>query len=69
MHRVERRRRVYAMADRWADRLIEKYGSAPEALARCRRHQLSTTEQYSSVRNHLWSQIAKRVKEHCQPPS
>lgn len=65
MHRVERRRRIYALADRWTDRLIDKYGRPPEALARCRRHQLSTTEHNAPFRNHLWSQIAKRLKERC----
>lgn len=59
---VERRRRIYAIADWWALYLTKKYGGAGKARARCVQHQVSTAKRDSALRNHIWCQVNRRLK-------
>lgn len=61
-NRVERRRRVNAIADWWADYLMAKYGDRGNALAACRRRQVATSRAPAAQRNHIWGQVAKRLR-------
>lgn len=58
--RMERRQRIHAMADRWAERLRAKHGE--KAAYRCRRHQVATAKVGGGLRNHIWCQVAHRLK-------
>ncbi len=59
--RLERRRRIYAIADWWAVKLRHKHGE--EALYRCRCHQVTTAKNGAVLRNKLWSEVAKRLRD------
>lgn len=65
--RMERRRRIYAIADWWALYLVKKYGDVGQARARCVQHQVSTAKRDSALRNHIWSQVNKRLKTQTGP--
>lgn len=60
--RLQRRRRIYAMADRQAALLLDKYGDREMALAACRRRQLATTAAPAALRNHVWGRVAQILK-------
>jgi len=60
--RVERRRRIYAIADWWAAYLIQKHGDKAHALVACRRLQLGTSRVPAWLRNHIWCKVAERLK-------
>jgi hypothetical protein len=60
--RKERRRRIYAIADWWALYLTEKYGTARNARAHCVRRQVATARTGAALRNHIWGQVAQRLK-------
>ena len=60
--RMERRRRIYAIADWWALYLAKKYGGRGEALAACRRRQLATAKADASIRNHIWEMVYRSIK-------
>ncbi len=60
--RMERRRRIYAIADWWAEHLVEKYGDRGKALFACRLRQVATSRAPAALRNHIWRQVAQRLK-------
>lgn len=66
--RVKRRRRIYAMADRWAAYLMEKYGDRGEALSRCREHLVATSKRDSGVRNYIWCKVYNGLQEYSHNP-
>ena len=71
--RMERRRRIYAIADWWALYLMKKYGLPRDARARCVKHQVATAKSGAGLRNHIWGQVAIRLKRgdslfHNNPP-
>jgi hypothetical protein len=60
--RMERRRRINAIADWWALYLVKKYGLPRDARARCVKHQVSTAKGGAGLRNHIWGQVAQQLK-------
>jgi hypothetical protein len=60
--RVERRRRIYAIADRLTDRLLRKYGDAGRARIACVAQMVSTARREVPPRNHIWCQVNRRLK-------
>ncbi len=60
--RMERRRRIYAITDWWAEYLVEKYGDRGHALAACRRRQVATSRAPAALRNRIWGQVAQILK-------
>lgn len=61
--RMERRRRINAIADWWALYLVKKYGDAGQARARCVQHQVSTAKRDSALKNHIWCQVNRRLQD------
>lgn len=59
--RMERRRRINAIADWWALKLRQKYGSKGEALAACRKHQVATAKRGDALRNHIWALASRKL--------
>lgn len=55
--RIKRRRRIEAMAQRWAVYLQEKHGD--EAKYRCRHHMVNTAKMGSGIRNHVWAKVSR----------
>lgn len=62
--RVERRRRINAIADRLTARLISKYGDAPHARIGCVKQLVSTCQRPVALRNHIWCQVNRRLKDY-----
>ena len=58
--RMEQRRRIEAIANRWADYLRWKHGDS--ALYRCRLHQIATTKNNSHLRNRIWSMVSQLLR-------
>jgi len=63
---MERRRRINAIADWWTLKLRQKYGTRGEALAACRKHQVATAKRGDALRNHIWSDVAKLLKQNVE---
>lgn len=59
--RMERRRRIHAIADWWTLKLRQKH--AEEALYRCRCHQVATAKSGAMLRNYIWGQVARRLRD------
>lgn len=59
--RLERRRRIEAIANRWSDYLRSKHGEA--ALYRCRQHQIAATKNNSPLRNRIWSMVSQLLRQ------
>ncbi|GJL94313.1 MAG: hypothetical protein DHS20C05_07180 [Hyphococcus sp.] len=58
--RMERRRRIEAIADWWALKLRQKHGD--EAEYRCRHHMVNTVKMGAGLRNHIWSRVYRQLR-------
>ena len=59
--RLQRRRRIEAIAWRWTERLTRKYGSAG-ALAVCRRKLVYCIRHAPGLRETLWNRVYRNLR-------